>query len=333
MKNLYTKLAAVAATSIISLSSLAFGNCEAVQFGIGYRQDSIDWRISDFGVVNPHSKAHLHFRDLEIVLVGGKAKSMFGCSSYGRVSFDYGWVVDGRMKNRVSILNVDDVFHFNNRGLAVVGDYGTLSVKSNKTKGNSYVWDFNIAVGMPIDLCNNEIQFAPMIGFAYDRQHLKFGRSSGRVVFDENDDGFEFSADCFSSSSSSSNCPVCIDCSDSNDSRRRGNTFQTSYWGPWLGFDVFYNSQGCWNLFGEFEVHFGRLQRKIRSHVGVDFADRSCSTKDFWGPTIRIGGNYNFCECWYSEFAVSYLYWMSYGCRDRLYWSSATARFDLGYVF
>jgi hypothetical protein len=336
MKKFASKMAAIAATTVVSISAYSFADSEAVQIGLGYRQDSIKWKLEDFGVINPRADAHLHYRDLEIVLIGGKAKTNFGCNGYARVCFDYGWVLDGRLREKVELRDRSEAEHFRNNGVLVEGDYATATIK-NREKGNSYVWDLNFAVGYPIDCGCSSFQFAPMIGFSWDRQHLKF-KSNRDLNFSEDfsDGSFVVAVD-DSSSSDSSDFPFSSSSSSSDSSRRDSSshrsTFQTSYWGPWVGFDVYYNCQSCWNVFGEFELHFGRAERKANSRVGIDFLDGYSATKNFWGPTFRVGGNYNFCDCWYMEGAVSYLYWMSYGCRDRLYWSSATVRFDLGYIF
>jgi hypothetical protein len=311
MKTFATKLAAMAAATVISLSGLAFADAQGIQIGLGYRQDSIKWNIHDHNLLNESVKSSLHFKDLEILLLGFKYKGLLGCTIYTRTSFDYGWVLDGRKRERNTEREYSEVRHFGNNGIEAEGEYALTSF-TNRTKNDSYVWDFNFGLGKPIDNCwCPDLKFAPMIGFSYDRHHLKFKHHRDSS-----------SSDCDSSSSSSSSC------SESN-----GNSFQTSFWGPWIGFDVCYNSQGCWNIFGEFELHFGRAERSQRAINGYEGIDRFSSTKDFWGPTFRLGANYMFCENWYLEGTLSYLYWMSCGCSNHLYWNSGSVRLDVGYMF
>ncbi|MBA2727326.1 MAG: hypothetical protein H0U49_04035 [Parachlamydiaceae bacterium] len=321
MKTFATKLAAIAAATVISLSGLAFADAQGIQVGLGYRQDSLKWEIRDHALINPRVKSSIHFKDLEILILGAKYKGLLGCTTYTRASFDYGWVCDGRKRERNTVQDYSEAEHFGSNGVEVSGSYD-LTAFSNRTKDNSYVWDFNFGLGMPIDNCwFPELKFAPMIGFSYDRHHLKFKNHCE----DRLDCSSSSSSDCSSSSSYTRDC-----CSDS---RRQGNSFKTSFWGPWIGFDVAFNGQGCWNVFAEFELHFGRAERKQRSINDFSGIDRFGSTKDFWGPSIRLGANYMFCDCWYLEGTLSYLYWKSYGCSNHLYWNSGSARVDLGYMF
>lgn len=319
MKKIATKLAAIAAVTVISVSGIAFADAQGIQVGLGYRQDSLKWKAHDHGVLNPRVDSHLHFKDLEILTLGAKYKGLLGCSVYTRANFDYGWVLDGRVREKVSIEDRESAGRFRHQGLFVEGDYATIFFH-NKIKHSSYVWDLNLGIGTPMDFCLCEdVKFAPMVGFSYDRHHLKAGnRNNIRIEESDSEEIFSLASD-----SSRSGCHK-----GSN-----GGTFSTSFWGPWLGFDISYNNPGCWNLFGEFELHFGRAERERTSHSGSHFLDGYDATKNFWGPTFRVGGNYMFCDCYYLEGTLSYLYWQSYGCRDQLYWSSASVRVDLGYMF
>lgn len=338
MKNFATKLAAIAATTVISLTGMAFADAQGFQVGVGYRQDSLKWDLRDSGRVNPHSKSQQHFKDLEIVLLGAKYKGLLGCCVYARVNYDYGWVVDGRLREKITFKDFSEAEHFDHNGVVTHGDYAVIS-SSHRRKNNSYVWDLNLGFGMPWG-CWCDIKFAPMIGFSYDRYHLKFSGNRGVFVHDSSSESLSVIVDSSSSSSSSS-------CSNSSSSsschhRKHGNSHETSFWGPWIGFDLAYCGEGCWNLFGEFELHFGRAERERSSHIGGHrsssssegfFLDRYSRTKDFWGPSFKIGGNYMFCDCYYIEGTLSYLYYTSYDCHDQIYWNSASARVDLGYMF
>ncbi len=316
MKTFATKLAAIVATTVISLSGLAFADAQGIQVGIGYRQDSLKWNIRDNAVINPRVKANTHFKDLEIFTLGVKYKGLLGCEVYTRASYDYGWVLDGRKREKNTSKYRRDADHFDCDGLIVEGGY-ELSILSNRTKNSSYVWDVNFGVGKPIENCwCPELKIAPMVGFAYDRHNLKFKGNDRR----------------YNNSSSDNNYASSDDCSNNNH-HSRGSSFKTSFWGPWIGFDFAYNSEGCWNVFGEFELHFGRAERERNTHHDLAGIDCFQHTKDFWGPTFRLGANYMFCDCWYVEGTVGYQYWGSYGCHDQLYWSSATTRLDLGYMF
>jgi hypothetical protein len=312
MRNLVTKLALVVATVATSFSGMASADTYGLQVGLGYRQDSLQWQIKDLGQVNPHSKSNIHFKDLEIVLLGAKFKGMLGCSVYNRTSFDYGWIVDGNVREEVEIYRRDNVNHFDHRGVIAEGSYNK-AVIHNKEKSNSYVWDFNIGFGIPYQCFWEGFQIAPMIGFAYDREQIKVHNKE------------QIHAD-FSHSHPRVTC-------GGNEHCHGSNTYRASWWGPYLGFDFSYTTDNCWNVFGEFEVHLGSAERHRSSLTGVKYFDHYDRSKFFWGTTTRLGTNYIVCENWYVEAALAYTYWTSNNHRDYLRISSGSLRVDVGYLF
>lgn len=314
MKKLVTKLALAVATALTSFSGTVDADMYGFEIGLGYRQDSILWKMEDHGEVNPRVESDLHFKDLEIVVLGARFKGMLGCNIYTRTSFDYGWVVDGSMREELQIVNRHGTSHFDHNGVFTDGRY-TKAVVHNRESGNSYVWDFNIAFGMPYQCGCEGLQIAPMLGFSYDRQQIKV--HNRERIFANLDHHF-----------------ASIETGEHTDKKCKSrNTYKASWWGPWLGFDLSYISDNCWTFFGEFEVHIGRIERERHSSVGVPFFDRYDRTKCFWGTTTKLGANYILCDNVYVEGAISYLHWTSTSHRDDLYWSSGSVRFDVGYMF
>lgn len=318
MKNCVTKLTFALASLVTSLSGFMFANVfdngtYAIQGGIGYRQDSIMWKMDDLERINPSSKSSLHFKDLEIFLIGAKFKGLLGCSFYTRASFDYGWIFDGSLREELIVNHRHESGHFNHNGLLTEGRFNK-AVVHNKERGNSYVWDLDLGFGIPLQCWCDGFQIAPMVGFSYNRQQIQI-RNKERI-FVKHDPHFSQ-----------------ILCGDEiHQCTDHSNTYKAAWWGPWIGFDLSYLVD-CWSFFGEFELHFGRAERTRNSSTGQEHFDRYSRTKSFWGTTTRIGANYEFCDNWYLEATVSYAHWISNEHRDSLYFSSGTARLDAGYMF
>ncbi len=306
-------LTLVFATMVTFLSNPLFSDDYGLQVGVGYRQDSLSWQLKDLGEVNPRVKSNLHFRDVEIVMITTKFKAKLGESIYNHTSYDYGWVVDGNLREELNLNHRRRVEHFNHNGLKTVGSF-SRAISHNKLRTSSFVWDLDTKFGLPIDCGCSEYQVAPVVGFSYNRQSFK-ARNRERL--------FE---------SGTKHKPHYDSGEDADGFCKNTNSYRTGWWGPYFGFDLLYNSF-CWNAFGNFEVHLGRVERKRNSRNGPQYIDSYERTKFFWGTTTRIGANYVLCENWYLEAAVSYTYWTSDDHRDFLRLSSGKVRLDAGYMF
>lgn len=304
------------------LTTIAILSCTAaqlsadmthVQIGTGYRQDSITLNVKERGTLNPRAKSNRHFKDLEIVTVGGRIRNTLGCcSAYVRASFDYGFVLDGKVRDELTLTDRNEIDQFHHSGFATEGNF-SRSIIHNTVKDNSFVWDFDLAFGYPINCGCDDLEFAPAIGFSLNRQQLHV---KGRASFED-----------------ASLSDISSERIRNISAHGKGSSFRTSWWGPWLGFDFAYNSPDCWNLYGSFEFHFGRARRQVNAHTGSCYFDSYRRTKTFYGPLFRLGTNYMFCENWYADANVSYQKFYSNNNRDHISWSSGQLRLDLGYVF
>lgn len=313
MKNF--TLTALATTAALSCAAFLPADTTMVQLGVGYRQDSITLNIKERGNINPRAKSDRHFKNLEIVTLGTQLRSTLGCSdAYVRGSFDWGWVVDGDVRDQLSIEDFDSNPHqFHHAGYSVEGDFLNTTVH-NDVKESSYVWDFDVAFGYPFHCgCEDHFTIAPVVGFAINHQHLKV---KGRTAF----------SDVSFSSSEREEFDLKTTC-------KRNSNFRANWWGPYLGFDFVYNSPDCWNLYGAFEFHFGRARRVANSHTEREYIDSFRRTKIFYGPLFRLGTYYMLCENWYVDASVAYQKYFSDTNRDKISWSSGSVRVDLGYIF
>lgn len=319
MKTKFSKFSFFLTAAVLSLASSLSADCTGVQVGVGYRQDSITWNIKERGTVNPRSHVNLHFKDLEIVLIDAKVKSTLGgcCDSYVRANADYGWIFDGKCREKLEVnkRNERHTHDFRHGGYIEEGDYFDLVLHNDVKNGNSFVWDFDIGFAYPIEWCcsnDGNFKLAPAVGFTLNSQHI---RVKDRLNLHHAISHHERSD---------------FDLSGNRDSSSK---FRTQMWGPWVGFDFTYCTDSCWNLYGEFEMHFGRARRHRDSDLGKKYFDHYSRTKFFWGPSIKVGADYVFCENWFADASVSYSKYFSDANRDDFDWASASVRVDLGYLF
>jgi len=321
MKPKISKLPILLAAGLLSFAGVLSADATWLELGVGYRQDSITWNVKERGTLNPRTEVDLHFKDLEIFLINLRGKSTLGgcCDSYVRIDADYGWIFDGkcREKTEKTRRHQRDTREFRHGGYTEEGHYHSVVLHNDVKNGNSFVWDLDLGFAYPIEWgCSENFKIAPAIGFALNSQHI---RVKDRSKYGE-----------------------AIHHSDSSDSdhhhrhyhtRKSGSHFRTQMWGPWVGFDFTYNNESFWNLYGEFELHFGRARRHRDSSLGNKYFDHYTRTKFFWGPSIKVGADYVFCECWYADASVQYSKYFSDANRDNFDWASASIKFDVGYLF
>jgi len=315
MKTLVKKLTKFLATSALVLTTYADADTTSLTFGVGYRQDNVNWKIDTPDSVLPESKSHLDFRDLDIIFIGTKLRAIYGCECpvYFRTSFDYGWVLDGRLRENDKFFSDLTSTTFDGGGYTNTAGY-TEVVVHNDVSRRSHVWDFDIALGVPLDHCWCDcLTLVPTIGFNYDRNFYRVHDS--QLISDGLTTGQEEA--------------LGIDTTDLTST----SSYRTSWWGPWLGLDFVYCAQDCWNLYGEFGFHFLRVRRERESNTGFSYFDDYEKTKSGYGVSLKLGTNYVFCENWYLDGSVSWLDYWSGWHRDSIYWKSANIRLDLGYMF
>ncbi len=320
MKAKFAKLSLAIATAVLSFSGMLSADTTSIQVGTGYRQDSLTSIVRQRGSSNPRAKSNLHYRDVEIVLLGVKAKSTFGCcDSYVRADFDYGWVLDGKLRDKLSLKQREFNTEICHNGYYEEGNFLDAYSRHDLSR-NSFVWDLDIGFAYPFKCgCENNWVLSPALGFAVNRQHFHGKHGSD----------FDARGSLGDRSSSEST----TDCCDSS-SHNRNTRNRTSWWGPWFGFDFAYDSCDCWNLYGEFEVHIGRVRHSRGGSCGSETADHFKNTRSFVGPSIKVGSRYIVCENWFLDGSIYYSKFYSFNsCRDDVKWATANIRLDLGYSF
>lgn len=306
MKQNFLKLATLAVAALMSSTVALSADTTNIAFGAGYRQDSITVHLKERGSNNPRARLDRHFKDLEIILLEAKVRSTLGYSqAYVRADFDYGFLVDGSVRDSLKIEDRFEVQSFHHAGVAIDGEY-LRSVIHNDVKNDSCVWDADIAFGYPIICGCEEFIVAPTVGFSVNRQNI---RIKNHTAFTD------------------------AHCESEARLRCHSNKFRATWWGPFVALDFTYDSCNCWNLYGTVEFHFGRARRQIRENTERCYFDTYSRTKCFYGPKFVLGTTYMFCQGWYADANISYQKFFSNNDRDHAAWASASIRLDLGYTF
>ena len=307
-KSIFSFTAAIALLLLASAFPLA-ADTTYIQAGIGYRQDSITLNLKDQAPTELRVNSKRHFKDLEILLLGANMKTTLGCwDAYARASFDYGFVLDGKLQERLIAKNVESSGKFKHQHV-VGGEYFKNTVHDH-IKSNSFVWDVNVALACPV-FCEVEgLEIAPAIGFSVDRQHLHIKERA------DDFDHFLFSNGFVTTQP-----------------RKHKSSFRSCWWSPWIGFDFAYNPCNNWDLYGTFEFHIGKAHRKVESSIVTGQFSNYKRSKTFYGPLVKLGAIYMFCENWYADANITYRKYFSDTNRDHLSWASGSVRLDVGYVF
>lgn len=303
MRQLLSAFYALALTTTIA----HVGNVEAdtsVQFGVGYRSDDINWKVRGSDEVDEASHSHLNFRDIEIFTLQGKIKGVCGDCMYYRLDGQYGWVLDGTVRESDQFV-VDQ---------PSVSRTTIVDVITHNDIKKNYVADFNVGVGYPIQNCwCPDLQLIPTLGFAYDTQRLRV-KNHDNVIDHLN------STD--------------IDAIPLSRSGKSYSKYRSTWWGPYIGLDVAFCHQDCWNVYGEFEYHFGtRARRERNSDVGFEFFDSYERTKRAQGLSLKVGSTYAFWCNWFADAHVTYKRFWADDHRDKLSWRTIGIALDVGYVF
>lgn len=303
-----------AVTIVSLLTTCAFpmaADITNIQGGIGYRHDSYFLNVKERSSINPRAQSKRHYKDIEILLLGAKFKQTLGsCDAYVRASFDYGFVLDGKVRDRLEIEDRTEIFE-THHGYTCEGEFFNSRIHNN-IKNNSFVWDIDAAFAYPFfNLCDG-LEIAPAIGFAVNRQqfHVKGIKCDEDISEDSGLDLYGLA-----------------------NTHGQHSSLRGSWWGPWLGFDFAYHACETWNIYGAFEFHVGRARRQVNAHTERVSIDHYKRTKTFFGPLLKLGTIYLFCDNWYVDANITYWKYFSDTNRDDFSWASGSARLDIGYVF
>jgi hypothetical protein len=324
-------LSALVFTTAVVLSAKAQANT-SLQFEIGYRSDDIHWNHRVPDDVRLQTKTKLTFKDLEIFQIGAKLKSTCGECVYYRLDAHYGWITDGDVRES------DQIAKHSEKALSPSTVTCVINPVLHNDAKNKYTADFNVGFGYPLEQCwCPGLQLVPTLGFEYDRIRINSKNHETLVSVLGNDKisefdlqprcGTENTGDTCSSSSSSSSTSGCFG-SNAN------NKYEMTVWGPWIGFDLAYCHQECWNMYAEVQFQFARIRRQRNScNVGLNDIDHYRRTRSAFGFSAKVGSLYFFRCNWFMDGNIYYKRWYSDRSRDHLTWRQVGVGLGIGYMF
>jgi hypothetical protein len=152
------------------------------------------------------------------------------------------------------------------------GDNRTLEFsRSNNKADDSYVFDASAGLGYQFTLVSGRLRLIPLVGYAYNQQNLTLT------------DGFQ------TISLPPQTQPL-------GPIPNLDSTYDTRWYGPWLGVDLFYNASEKISLFAGFEYHWADYKAEAfwNLRANPNFEHEA----DGEGFVISFGGDYVFAEPW-----------------------------------
>lgn len=279
-------------------------------FNMGYRRDHLCWSIQGYKG-NPNKLSELTFRDLDIFQIGFDFQALTYNNIYVRANIDYGWILSGQVQ--------DSDYAGSNR---------TKEFSRSLSKCNDdNVFDFTIGLGYLFDICDTGFTIAPLAGYSYNRQNLRFreGQTIINVFFPDEIGPFE----------------------------GLNSTYQAGWNTGWLGVDLGYPVACNFWLFANYEYHLGTYKARANWNLRDDFAgDFIHKANTYNGNVLNAGVEYLLCDSWTVGLAGCYQFWKTqigtdvtrvitedYGIvplqtkLNPVEWRSYSIAIDVGYVF
>lgn len=273
----------------------AFSNTQ-VNFEAGYRRDNIRWSTKVPGD-DPRVETSTRFEDLDIFQIALNAKTTCGLV-YLRANADWGWIVNGdfRETNSVrqnvafatsssTVATSSSFFGNSSEGVSIQQDAHTSNVIDEK-----FVVDFDVALGYPFYLCNCTLTLSPVVGYAFSEQNIQLEGSSA-IDFTFNSAATDFS-------------DMVV---PTFDDRCCNETFISRWYGPFVGVDFNWVVCDNWDLYAMVEYHWAHFKGKRHARSGFDFFDGSRRATNADGWRVKVGANYDFCNCWTFGFSASFI--------------------------
>lgn len=272
-----------------------------VDFDIGYRRDTIDWRYR-FPSDKPFAKNNVQAKDLDIFQIQLNGRTTIGCNFYCRGNAYWGWILDGDFRSSTdAYFSAGDYFSGssgNNDNFRV-----GFSEEHRSTVSDQYVFGVGAAVGYPFYFCDCTMLLAPVIGYSFDEQNV---RGDDRDV--------EFGGDYSYFEGVSGQC-----CD---------KTFISRWYGPFVGLDFEWRPWNtCFTVWAELEYHWGsfRGKRSNPDDYGVlDHGNRHSNDASAW--VFAFGADYDLNNCWTLGVSLKFQDWAAdrhaHVCTDALYYVS-----------
>ncbi len=284
-------------TGILSVVCLV-GDLKAVEVEgdleliTGYRVDDLDWNIAgNLNGTSPNIMSELTWTDLDSLQLKVGGKGTINRVLYLRGSLNFGWVFSG---------DVQDSDYS--------GDNRTLEwSRSNNNAEDSTVFDATVAFGYPFKLASDKFRLIPLAGFSYSEQNLKMK------------DGLQTVRD-------SALAPVGVTPPPLGPFASLDSTYDTKWFGPWVGLDLSLKATDKIILFAGFEYHWADYEAEANWNLRADLAHPKSfeHEADGTGFLITAGADYIFSGPWSLGLELNYQDWSTDAGIDQQFNSDGT---------
>lgn len=249
---------------------------------VGYRQDSLNWTISNNDIL----LSTLKWEDLKMVqyrldLIGSICNTV-----YMRGYADYGHIYKGK--------NTDTDYEttFAPDGGYILKD--SIWCKSKQDAGKGEVFDLSFALGYPYAFFDEQLRFVPLAGYSYHEQHLRL--FNAEILIDTKDGMVG---------------PV----------PNLHSNYRTQWQGPWVGFDVAYQWTCELKVFGSFEYHWAYYHADANWNLREEEIEKfEHSSHDAQGIISSLGVCYDFCDEWTAGLMANYQTWQARHGQEKIFW-------------
>ncbi len=285
-----------------------------LQLGSGYRSGELDWNIAgDSSGSNPDVLSELEWKELELFQTEAEGRIWLGSASWPDLSLC--------IKGSAAYGWIVDG---SNRDSDYAGDHRTLEFSRSENNGDGgNVLDLSIAAGPQFNLWQGKLAIALLAGWSYHEQNLEISDGQQTIATDPDALG-----------------PI----------PGLDSSYDTKWWGPWLGTDLNWQLGERVTLCGAFAWHFADYEAKADWNLRDDL-DHPVSFRHYAngrGLTLGLGLEYQLSSVWLLELSYDYQNWQtddgnsySYAAdggssRTRLNevnWRSQSVLLNLGYRF
>jgi opacity protein-like surface antigen len=258
----------------------------------GYRVDDLDWRIAgNVSGTNPNIFSELTWTDLESPQLKLGGKGTINRVLYLRGYAAFGWVLSGDVQ--------DSDYRGDNRTLEWS--------RSNNNAEDSTVLDATLAFGYPFKLASDRFRLIPLAGFSYSEQNLKMK------------DGLQTVSDSALAPPSATPLPI-------GPFAGLDSTYDTKWYGPWVGADLSFRASEKILLFAGFEYHWADYKAEANWNLRSDLAHPKSfeHEADGTGFLITFGGDYAFSEPWSLGLELNFQDWSTDAGIDRQFNADGT---------
>lgn len=296
----------------VNAAQAGFFKGAAFQLGSGYRSGELDWNIAGANN-NPDVLSELEWEDLDIFQTEAAARIWFGSARVPALSL----CVKGTAAYGW-ILDGD------NRDSDYASNHRTLEYSRSENSGEGgNLLDLSIAAGPQLSFRQQQLTIALLAGWSYHEQNLEISDGWQTVALDPNDLG-----------------PIAgLD-----------SSYDTQWWGPWLGTELSWQLGEKITLGGSFAWHFVEYEAEADWNLRSDLAHPVSfrHQADGRGLTLDLELQYQLTAAWLLHLSYAYEDWQTDdgdsftyyagggGGRTRLNevnWRSQSVMLGLGYRF